>query len=100
MRVAVAGGTGMLGRQVVEVLRTLGHEPLVLSRSSGCDLTNQNSVRQWLTDCESVIDVSGSATTSASASMRYFTQSTANLVSAGREAGVQNHVALSIIGLC
>ncbi|MGP9527305.1 MULTISPECIES: SDR family oxidoreductase [Micrococcaceae] len=98
MRVAVAGGTGMLGRQVVEVLRTLGHEPLVLSRSSGCDLTNQNSVRQWLTDCESVIDVSGSATTSASASMRYFTQSTANLVSAGREAGVQNHVALSIIG--
>jgi len=30
--------------------------------------------------------------------MRYFTQSTANLIRVGREAGVQNHVALSIVG--
>lgn len=98
MRIAVAGGTGVLGRQVVERLKSTGHEPVVLSRSAGCDLTNIGAVKQWLVDCQAVIDVSGSTTTSASASMRYFTQSTANLVRAGREAGVQNHVALSIIG--
>lgn len=98
MRIAVAGGTGTLGRQVVEKIAALGHVPIVLSRSAGCDLTNKNSVKQWLVDAQAVIDVSGSATTSASASMRYFTTSTANLVSVGREAGVQNHVALSIVG--
>lgn len=98
MRIAVAGGTGTLGRQVVEKIGALGHVPVVLSRSAGCDLTNQNSVKQWLVDTQAVIDVSGSATTSASASMRYFTTSTANLVSVGREAGVENHIALSIVG--
>lgn len=98
MRIAVAGGTGVLGRQVVEKLAALGHEPVVLARSAGCDLTNFHSVKQWLVDCQAVIDVSGSSTTSVSAAMRYFTQSTANLIRVGREAGVKNHVALSIVG--
>ncbi|MGH3651813.1 SDR family oxidoreductase [Glutamicibacter sp.] len=98
MRIAVAGGTGAIGKLVVENLKNAGHEPVVLARSMGCDLTNRNAVKQWLVDCQSVIDVSGVATTSSAASMRYFTQSTANLVSIGRESGVHNHVALSIIG--
>lgn len=98
MRIAVAGGTGVIGKQVVEQVVAAGHEPVVLSRSAGCDLTNEHSVRQWLVDCSAVIDVSGSSTTSASASMRYFTQSTANLLIVGRESGVENHVALSIVG--
>ncbi len=98
MRIAVAGGTGAIGRLVVEELKTQGHEPLVLSRSAGCDLTNLHSVKQWLVDCRAVIDVSGASTTSASTAMRYFTQSTSNLIRVGREAGVKNHVALSIVG--
>ena len=98
MRIAVAGGTGVIGKLVVENLKEAGHEPIVLARSMGCDLTNINAVEKWLVDCQSVIDVSGAATTSAAASMRYFTKSTANLVRVGREAGVQNHVAISIIG--
>lgn len=98
MRIAVAGGTGAIGTLVVEKLKSAGHEPVVLARSVGCDLVNRNAVKQWLVDCQSVIDVSGVSTTSSAASMRYFTQSTANLVSVGRESGVQNHVALSIIG--
>ncbi|GGL82225.1 SDR family oxidoreductase [Glutamicibacter protophormiae] len=98
MKIAVAGGTGVIGKQVVQKVDAAGHEPIVLSRSAGCDLTNEHSVRRWLVGCEAVIDVSGSSTTSASASMRYFTQSTANLLIAGRESGVRNHVALSIVG--
>ncbi len=98
MKIAVAGGTGVIGKQVVQKVGDAGHEAVVLSRSAGCDLTNEHSVRQWLVDCQAVIDVSGSSTTSASTSMRYFTQSTANLLIAGREAGVENHVALSIVG--
>lgn len=98
MRIAVAGGTGVIGKQVVQAVEDAGHEALILSRSAGCDLTNENSVRQWLVDCQAVIDVSGSSTTSASSSMKYFSQSTANLLIVGREIGVQNHVALSIVG--
>ena len=40
MRVAVAGGTGVVGRHVVESVRTAGHEPVVLSRSRGVDLVS------------------------------------------------------------
>lgn len=35
MRVAVAGGTGLVGRYVVEELAAAGQEPVVLARSRG-----------------------------------------------------------------
>ena len=37
MRVAVAGGTGVVGRHVVTALEAAGHEAVVLSRSGGVD---------------------------------------------------------------
>jgi nucleoside-diphosphate-sugar epimerase len=39
MKTAVAGGTGCVGRFVVEALRANGDEPVVLARSTGVDLT-------------------------------------------------------------
>lgn len=44
MRVAVAGGTGLVGREVVEVLTRMGHEPVVLARSTGIDLVSGNGL--------------------------------------------------------
>ena len=38
MRVAVAGGTGVVGARTVDALREAGHEAVVLSRSAGVDL--------------------------------------------------------------
>ena len=38
MRIAVAGGTGMVGKYVVEAITGAGHEAVVLSRSRGVDL--------------------------------------------------------------
>ena len=38
MRIAVAGGTGVVGRHAVEAARAAGHEVVVLSRSSGADV--------------------------------------------------------------
>ena len=38
MRIAVAGGTGTVGRYVVEALKAAGHQPEVIARSTGVDL--------------------------------------------------------------
>ena len=35
MRIAVAGGTGVVGRHTVEAARAAGHEVVVLSRAQG-----------------------------------------------------------------
>jgi uncharacterized protein YbjT (DUF2867 family) len=38
MRIAVAGGTGLVGRYVVQAARAAGHQTVVISRSAGVDL--------------------------------------------------------------
>ena len=40
MRIAVAGGTGLVGRYVVTALIDAGHDPVVLSRTQGVDLVS------------------------------------------------------------
>ena len=39
MRIAVAGGTGLVGRRLVAALKTVGHEPVALSALRGIDLS-------------------------------------------------------------
>ena len=99
MRVAVAGGSGLVGRHVVAVLRGAGHEPVVLARSFGVDLTTGAGLDEALRGVGSVVDVSGVTTTSRRASVGFFTSSTRHLLDAGRRAGVAHHVALSIVGI-
>jgi uncharacterized protein YbjT (DUF2867 family) len=50
MRVAVAGGTGAVGRHVVEVLGAAGHDAVVLTRSMGHDLTVSDAATATVTD--------------------------------------------------
>ena len=99
MRVAVAGGTGLVGRHVVAALRGAGHDPVVLARSCGVDLTAGTGLNQALTGVDVVVDVSNVFTASRRASVAYFTASTQHLLDAGRRAGVGHHVALSIVGV-
>jgi len=98
MRVAVAGGTGLIGRMIVEVLRERGDEPVVLARSTGVDLVAGTGLDGVLTAVESVIDVTNIVTTSARKAIPFFEAVSTNLLAAERSAGVQHHVALSIIG--
>lgn len=99
MRVAVAGGTGLVGRHVVAALTGAGHDPVVLARSRGVDLTTGVGLDEALHGVGAVLDVSNVSTAIRRASVAFFTSSTQNLLDAGRRTGVAHHVALSIVGV-
>lgn len=98
MRIAVAGGTGWVGRRVVEQVRAMGADPVVLARSAGVDLTTGAGLDAALVGVTAVIDVSNVTATSRSRAVRFFEAVTSTLLSAGARAGVRHHVALSIVG--
>ncbi|MFJ8922894.1 SDR family oxidoreductase [Streptomyces sp. NPDC102415] len=99
MRVAVAGGTGVVGRLVVEELAAAGHEPVVLARSRGVDLLSGEGVDAALAGVEAVIDVSDRKAISRGRAVAFFGPVSRNLLDAGARAGVRHHVALSIVGI-
>ena len=98
MRLAVAGGTGVVGRHVVRLARGAGHEPVVLSRATGVDLVTGAGLDAALAGCEVVIDVASVTTLREKEAVRFFTAATERLLAAGRGAGVRHHIALSIVG--
>ena len=99
MRVAVAGGTGVVGHHAVEALRQGGHEPVVLARSTGIDLRTGAGLDGALAGVETVVDCSNVATLSRSTSAEFFTTATRHLLDAGHRVGVRHHVVLSIVGI-
>ncbi|KRE65811.1 MULTISPECIES: SDR family oxidoreductase [Micrococcaceae] len=99
MRIAVAGGTGRVGRHVVAVARERGHHVVSLSRAEGVDLLTGRGLDQALREVDTVIDVSGIQALSTKKAVDFFTNATQNLLAAGKKAGVKHHVALSIVGI-
>ena len=80
MRIAVAGGTGVVGRHITEVARRRGHEVTVLARSQGVDLTTGAGLD--LTGVQAVIDVTSVQTTGAAKAVRFFQAVTDTLLAA------------------
>ncbi|MFI6123931.1 SDR family oxidoreductase [Streptomyces sp. NPDC051064] len=99
MRVAVAGGTGAVGRPVVEELAATGHEPVVLARSRGVDLVSGAGLDAALAGAEAVIDVSNRSVLGRGKAVAFFGSVSRNLLDAGARAGVRHHLALSIVGI-
>ncbi len=98
-RVAVAGGTGLVGRLVVEALRGNGHDVVVLARSAGVDLASGRGLAGALDGADEVVDVSNVTTTRRAASVAFFEAATRHLLAAGERAGVRHHVVLSVVGI-
>lgn len=99
MRIAVAGGTGAVGRHVVDVARERGHDVAVLTRSTGVDLVAAHGLTTALAGVDAVIDVASVETVSAKAARDFFGAVTRHLLAAEEAAGVRHHVALSIVGV-
>lgn len=99
MKIAVAGGTGVVGRPTVEAARAVGHEVVVLARSQGVDLVSGKGVEAALAGVDTVIDVTSVETLRAATAIEFFTAAMGNLVAAAASAGVGHLVLLSIVGI-
>lgn len=97
MRVAVAGGTGLSGRHVVDVARERGHDVVLLTREHGVDLPSGAGLRRAITGADVVIDMSNPSATSTEEVIGFFAGATRSLLAAERRAGVSHHVAVSIV---
>ena len=98
MKVLVIGGTGLIGSQVIANLTELGHEAVSASPRSGVDTVTGEGLADAVEGVYTVMDVSNSPSWEDEAVLHFFTTSTRNLLAAERAAGVQHHVALSIVG--
>lgn len=56
LRVAVAGGSGLVGRHVVAALQRRGHEAVVLARGGGVDLETGDGLAHALCGVAAVVD--------------------------------------------
>ncbi|HEY5978522.1 MAG TPA: NAD(P)H-binding protein [Microlunatus sp.] len=99
MRLAIAGGTGLIGTMVAEIAEAAGHQVVVLARSRGIDLVKEDGAAEALDGVAAVVDVTNVTTLSAKRSTTFFSTVTTNLLAAERAAGVHHHVALSIVGV-
>ncbi len=98
MNVLVIGGSGLIGSQVITNLTELGHEAVSASPRSGVDTVTGEGLAEAIAGAHTVVDVSNSPSFDDDPVMHFFTTSTRNLLDAERAAGVQHHVALSIVG--
>jgi uncharacterized protein YbjT (DUF2867 family) len=98
MKIVVIGGSGRIGSKLVSRLQQEDLMVLAASRSTGVDTIKGDGLDEALHDATVVVDVSNSPALEGTAPLRFFETSTRNLLKAGNAAGVQHHVALSIVG--
>ena len=99
MHIAVAGGTGLIGRMVMDEVERRGDTAAVLARSAGVDLVAGSGIETALAGAEAVIDVSNVVTTSRDRSVEFFDAAGTNLRAAAERVGVRHLVCLSIVGI-
>src|SRR4051812_20522203 len=97
MKIAVIGGTGLIGSQVVRILNAGGHEAVPHSPSTGLDLLSGHGLPEALDGAAVVVNLTNSPTFD-DASPAFFRTTMDNLLAAATAAGVGHAVILSIVG--
>jgi uncharacterized protein YbjT (DUF2867 family) len=98
MKIVVIGGTGLIGTKLVSRLREKGHDVLAASPKTGVNAVTGEGLAAALAGARVVIDVANSPSFEDKAVMEFFERSGRNLLAAEAAAGVQHHVALSVVG--
>jgi uncharacterized protein YbjT (DUF2867 family) len=97
MKIAVIGGTGLIGSQVVSILKVSDHEAVPHSPDSGVDLFSGRGLPEALNGADVVVNLTNSPTFD-DASLVFFHTTMANLLTAAKAASVRHVVILSILG--
>ena len=98
MKIVVIGGSGLIGKKLVDNLRQHGHEVVAASLSSGVNILTGEGLAQALTGAHVVVDVANSPSFEDKAVLEFFETAGRNLLTAEAAAGVGHHVALSVVG--
>ena len=98
MKIVVIGGTGLIGSKVVSKLTQLGHEALAAAPNTGVNTITGEGLADALEGAQVVVDMANSPSFEDKAAMDFFQTAGKNLIEAETAAGVQHHVALSVVG--
>ena len=98
MKIVVIGGSGLIGTKTVVILRQQGHDVVAASPKSGINTITGEGLKEAIAGAQVVIDLANSPSFEDKAVLEFFETSGRNLLAAEAAAGVQHHVALSIVG--
>src|ERR1041385_8008631 len=98
MKITVIGGSGLIGKKVLRNTHQQGHEAVAASPSRGVNAVTGEGLAQALAGAQVVVDVANSPSFEDKAVLEFFEKSGRNLLAAEAAAGVQHHVALSVVG--
>src|SRR5512145_3004247 len=95
VKIAVIGGSGLIGTKVVSRLRQKDHEVVAASPNSGVNTITGEGLAEALAGAQVVVDLANSPSFEDRAVLEFFQTSGRNLLAAEGAAGVKHHVALS-----
>jgi uncharacterized protein YbjT (DUF2867 family) len=98
MKIVAIGGTGLIGSKLVNKLREHGHETVAAAPNTGVNTVTGEGLAEVLKGASVVVDVSNAPDWEDAAVLKFFETSTRNLLTYEAAAGVEHHVALSVVG--
>src|SRR5262245_9364104 len=98
MKIVIIGGTGLIGSKTAPILRQKGHEVVAAAPNTGVNTITGAGLKEAMAGTQVVIDLANSPSFEDKAVLEFFETSGRNLHAAEAAAGVQHHVALSIVG--
>ena len=98
MKIVVIGGGGLIGKKLVKDLRQQGHDVQAASPSTGVNTVTGEGLVKALAGAQIVVDVANSPSFEETAALEFFNTGGRNLLAAEAAAGVEHHVALSVVG--
>lgn len=98
MKIVIVGGTGLVGRKLVALLREHEHDVTPASPTSGVDTVTGTGLAAAIAGAAVVVDVSNPPSFEEAVATEFFSASTRNLLMSEAAAGVRHLVALSVVG--
>jgi uncharacterized protein YbjT (DUF2867 family) len=98
MKIVVIGGSGLIGKKLVNNLRKKGHEVVAASPSSGVNTLTGEGLAEALAGAQIVVDVANSPSFEDKAVLEFFEKAGRNIHASEAAAGVGHHIALSVVG--